>query len=266
MAFTYDTSDAVTVSGIFPVWDEEVKEHFDRQTGWARRIMRCKWDDRAALVLALRGGASLVGGVTINTPAQQYTPYPFMYIDSVDADGVPAEGLTEDGNNIVAYKYARVTALYTSLGFNEGTETGTLSLDYGSDVLRLPDGAAKFSDGSGERLLQPPNKIVPCQSLVFLRRNLATLPTGIILAASAAPLNSAGFFGGAVGSVLFDGGRSFQRMTTAGSTNWDVEYRFKHREKPKWNEDFDSTGAIRPVTKSNGDPLYDSSDLNALTS
>jgi hypothetical protein len=128
----------------------------------------------------------------------------------------------------------------------------------------MPDAAVKFSDGASERLIQPPNKIIPCQSLVYLRRNLAELPTATILAASAAPLNSASFFGGAVGSVLFDGGRSFQRMTTAGSTNWDVEFRFKHRDKPKWSEDFDSSGAIRPIIKSDGNALYDSSDLNAL--
>src|SRR5205085_744165 len=83
----------------------------------ARRTMRCKWSDRANLVLALRGGAQLIGNVTVNTPAQQYPGYPFLYIDSVDTQGVPAQGLDQDGNGVVAYKYARVVALYTYLGF-----------------------------------------------------------------------------------------------------------------------------------------------------
>jgi hypothetical protein len=263
MPFTYDTTDSITVSGISPVWDEGVEEHFDRSTAWARRTMRCRWDQRAALVTALRGGAGLIGNVTIYNPAQQYPDYGGLYIDAVDIEGVPANGLDIAPSGVVAYKYARLRALYTSLGFIDGVDKGFLSLDYGTEIIKLPDGAVSVS-GGGVRLAQSPTKRVPCQTLVYMRRSLATLPTAAILAASAAPLNSASFFGGVAGSVLFEGGRSSTRLTTSGATNWDLELRFSHRDNPRWNQAHDSNGVIQDVTLASGTPLYSSSDLNSL--
>lgn len=291
-----DASTQITIGGV-QCWDEGTQESLGRAKSSAQRTLLCAWTDRVKLIAALRGGGSIVGAVSLFNAAQQYSPdFPFLYIDTVGTEGVGV--LSQDGNGMVAYKYARLTAKYSTIDYIEGAETGTVSIDFANQILTLPRSQSmlKFTDGAMEDL--PPENHPGLRNTIFtiefVRRNLPQFPTTKIKAACDAPLNSDtvsltlptvnpfGLSGGGLGiplggledpnatdfsfepgKVLFEGGKSFRRNTTTSAISYDIAYRMSYNPLG-WDKFFDKTGALRQVVKQNGDPLYASSALMAL--
>ena len=131
-----DSTTAITISGV-RCWDRGTEEHFER-LGYSHAIrsVLCAWGDRLTLVNALRGGAGVASGVYYYNLAAGYPDATFLAFDSVTISGVAGEtGLGVGPNGQVAYKYARLAIKYQTLDYLEGTATGTLSLDYSTEVI-----------------------------------------------------------------------------------------------------------------------------------
>lgn len=253
------TSTSITIGGV-QCWDEEISEEFTRTTARVTRTIRCSWGDRGTLIGYLRGGANQIGNFYIYTNPQAAPGYSWLYTDEVTVarDGAKSQ----DGSGIIAGDYAVLTVTYTPL---IGTQTGAIGLDFGKEIIALPDNSLKFADGSGEPVPGAKAKVIAVIGITQAKLNAASLPISAIIAASAAPLDNSGLFGSSTGTLLFDGGRALRKFTTAGVSNWDIEFRFLCRPALRWDYMYDSTGVARQVVSSTGGAVfYTSSNLNAL--
>jgi hypothetical protein len=269
---TEDGLTAATAVSIFGIqcWDEGTREVIGRGVSYAVRKIKCKWADRIALTQKLRAPSATIGSVVVFSAGASYPAYPQLFCDTVETTGVVGGGgLTTDDVGMVAYKYAQLTATYKTLEFG-GTasyDPNSVGVDFSSQIIHVPQSTSwlKYSDGGMESL--PPEDsppiIIPTATLTVPLRNLAKLPVTAIIAATEAPVNTISVFGSSIGKVFFDGGRSIRRVNVDGSTNWDLDLRFQLRTIP-WNSVVSKTGAVRPVVRQDGSPLYASSDLNNL--
>lgn len=134
-----DSTTAITFLGV-QAWDEGTEENFVR-TGNSTAVctMLCAWEDRVTIVDLIRGGGVEVGAYYYYTPSQVYPDAPFLPFDSIHIEGLPGEdGLNVGPNGLVGYKYARLRITYKSLDYFEGVTTGTMSLDYATHTVALP--------------------------------------------------------------------------------------------------------------------------------
>src|SRR5262249_2323258 len=122
--------------------------------------------------------------------------------------------------------------IYSSLSYQEGTETGVLSVDYGSEWFTLSNStpSLKFSDGTGGDVSTDLNPSLRITTISFkqTRNNLPNIPVNTIIAASST-VNSAVFQGAPAGTVKFDGASSRRRLFANGSPGWDLTYAFTYR-------------------------------------
>jgi hypothetical protein len=264
-----DSSTSITLLGI-QVWDEGTREQFVRaSTSSATRTLVCAWNDRVALINVLRGNVLQESPAVVQySPPAAYPDAPWLFVDTIDVEGIPGEsGLSVGTNGLVAYKYARIRVTYRSLPYLEGTETGVLSVDYGSEWFTLSNSrpSLKFSDGSGEDVSTDLNPSLRITTVAFrqTRNNLPSIPVNQIVAATDT-VNQSSFQGAAPGTVKFDGAASQRRLFSNGSPGWDLTYAFTYRPVG-WNVAYDPVGGWRPVLlKSSGQPPFASYDYNAL--
>lgn len=262
-----DTSTSITLFGV-PVWDEGAVENFGRLHSSATRTLLCRWADRATVIDGLRGGTVIVGGVATFTPPAAYPDAPWLPVDSIDVIGVAGEdGLSVGANGMIAYTWARLKVVYKPPDYNETTETGSLALDFSTEVFSVPQGQPSFQYSFDAAPVPPeacPSIRQTTVTFVRTRRNVAAIPTATILAL-AGTVNAAAFEGAAIGTVRFDGASTQRRLTTAGEENWDITYKFVYRPSG-WNSFFrPSSGTFAPVVSiAGGNPPYPSGDFDQL--
>jgi hypothetical protein len=270
-----DSTTSITFLGV-QVWDEGTEEHFVRVgNSSATRTMLCAWEDRVTIINQIRGGADVIGGFYYYTPSQVYPDAPSLPFDSIHVEGLAGEdGLSVGPNGMVAYKYARMRIVYKTLDYIDGVETGTLSLDYATQFVSLPQSAStyQFPDGTKLAAQDSPPLRRGIVSMVQTRKNLANLPTDLVQSLCGC-VNSAAFLGGAAGTVLFDGAHADRRLTMAGSENWDMTYKFLY-DPIGWSyllqpsttaTSSTAVGTFQLVTRiSDGSTLYPSGDLSQL--
>jgi hypothetical protein len=264
-----DATTAITLFGI-QVWDEGTKETFVRSTASsATRTLVCAWSDRVNLINALRGSVVQESPTMIQyAPPASYPDAPWLFVDTVDVEGIAGEsGLSVGPNGLVAYKYARIRVLYKSLTYQEGSETGVLSLDFGAEWINLSSVTAslKFSDGPGGDVTTDLNPALRITAIAFrqTRNNLPAIPINTIIAASNS-VNLNAFQGAQPGTVKFDGASSQRRLFSNGSPGWDMTYAFTYRSVG-WNVAYDPVNGWRPVAfKASGQAPFSSFDYNQL--
>ena len=270
-----DATTAISFLGV-NVWDEGTEETFVRTgASQATRTLLCAWLDRVTIINQIRGGGSVIGGYYYYTPSQVYPDAPFLPFDNIHVEGVAGDGgLSVGPNGMVAYKYARLRIRYKSLDYIDGQTTGSMSLDYATNLVTLPQSAAtyKFPDGTPLSPQDSPPFRRGIVTFVQTRKNLATLPSSLVqnLCGSA---NSVGFLGAGVGTVLFDGAHADRRLTTTGAENWDMTYKFLF-DPLGWNyvlqpasttTSSSSVGTYQKIVRiSDGSTLYPLADLNQL--
>src|SRR3984957_6901955 len=146
-----DSTTAITFLGV-QAWDEGTEENFVRTgNSTAVRTMLCAWEDRVTIIEQIRGGGSEYGTLYFYTASQAYPDAPFLSFDSIRVEGLPGEnGLTVGPNGLVGYKYARLRITYKSLDYFDGVTTGTMSLDFATQVVGLPRSTPtyQFPDGT----------------------------------------------------------------------------------------------------------------------
>jgi hypothetical protein len=270
-----DSSTAITFLGV-QAWDEGTEEHFVRTgNSTAIRTMLCAWEDRIAIINQIRGGGTQVGSVYYYIPAQVYPDAPFLPFDSIHVEGLPGEnGLNVGPNGLVGYKYARLRITYKSLDYFDGVTTGTMSLDFATQVVGLPRSSPtyQFPDGTPLAPQDSPPIRVGIVTIVQTRKNLAELPTSLVQGL-AGSVNSSTFLGGSAGTVLFDGAHADRRLTTTGAENWDMTYKFLYLptgwnnilQPSSKNSSSTAVGTFQQVTRiSDGSTLYALADLSPL--
>jgi hypothetical protein len=264
-----DSSTSITLLGI-QVWDEGTKEQFVRSTtSSATRTLVCAWTDRVALINLLRGAVLQQSPSVLQfTPPAAYPDAPWLFVDTIDVEGIPGEtGLNVGVNGLVGYKYARIRVTYRSLSYAEGTETGAFSVDFGSEWLTLSSAtpSLKFTDGSAEDVSTDLNPSLRITTIAFrqARNNLPSIPVPLIVSATDT-VNSSSFQGADAGKVKFDGASSQRRIFSNGSPGWDMTYAFTYRSVG-WNVAYDPVGGWRPIKlKATGQPPFGSFDYNQL--
>src|SRR5208282_3420208 len=231
-----DSTTAITFLGV-NVWDEGTEEHFVRiGNSTATRTMLCAWEDRITIINQIRGGAAVIGGYYYYTLSQVYPDAPSLPFDSIHVEGIAGDGgLSVGPNGMVAYKYARIQVVYKTLDYIEGVTTGTLSLDYATQFVNLPQSAStyQFPDGTKLAAQDTPPIRRGIVSMVQTRKNLASLPSSLVQTVCGC-VNSVAFLGGAPGTVLFDGAHADRRLTMTGDENWDMTYKFLY-DPIGWN-------------------------------
>jgi hypothetical protein len=264
-----DSTTSITLFGI-TVWDEGTKEQFVRDTpSSATRTLVCAWTDRVALINALRGAVTQPSPAVIQySPPASYPDAPWLYVDTVEVEGIAGNtGLNVAASGLVGYKYARIKVTYRSLSYQEGVETGVLSVDYGSEFFTLSGLTAslKFSDSTGGDVSTDinPSMRITTITLHQTRNNLPSIPVSTIIAATDT-VNAASFQGAASGTVKFDGASSQRRLFANGNPGWDMTYAFTYRSVG-WNVAYDPVNGWRPVVlKATGNPPFQSYDYNQL--
>lgn len=257
----------ITINGIACSDEGSSKpEHFDIYGGnVVERVLRCAWTDRVALQKYLLGGSVQIGGVTIVNAGQPHPDYDLLFAAEVDIVGEGEKSNT--ATNVVAWERAVLTVKYRPVQYAAGGTVSTTAVDYSSQIITLPrsEPMLKFGDGAAEDLPPEDNPGFQMTTTSFevTRYGLTSVPESLILAAEASPVNSTSIFGRAAGYIKFGGARSFERTISLGGTVIDLSLRFESNSIG-WNYAFDKTGAIRPILKQNGDPLFASSDLNIL--
>jgi len=270
-----DSTTAITFLGV-QAWDEGTEENFVRTgNSTAVRTMLCAWEDRISIINQIRGGGVELGAFYYYTPSQVYPDAPFLPFDSIHVEGLPGEdGLTVGPNGLVGYKYARLRITYKSLDYFDGVTTGTMSLDFATQVVGLPRSAPtyQFPDGTPLAPQDSPPIRVGIVTIVQTRKNLAVLPTSLVQSLAGC-VNSSSFMGGNVGTVLFDGGHADRRLTTTGAENWDMTYKFLYLptgwnnilQPSSKNSSSTAVGTFQQVTRiSDGSTLYSEGDLSQL--
>jgi hypothetical protein len=291
-----DSTTAITIAGV-QCWDAGTEEDFTR-LGRSRAIrsLVCAWADRVPLInavlspLATQGTAAILGIGIFNQP-YAYPQAPWMLLEEVKCKGIGGEtGLSNltlaalDGSSVslVGYKYAAVTFVYASQDY-PAQETGSLSLDFGVETLSAPRSVAAFSYISGSPTGDDPND-VPVEdapplrdtvvTLLRTRKNLTSLPTDLIVATAAAPVNSLPFTmvntpplspsQAAAGTVKFEGVSTHYRTVAGGAAMWDASFRFVYRASG-WNNIYRPGEGYVPIyVKGTSQPYYATSDLNQL--
>jgi hypothetical protein len=164
------------------VWDESVSITYARGNATtAQRNLRCAWSDGPRLAAYLKGGANIIGGVTIYSPAQAFSQdLPNLFPETVNCEG-----------------------------------EGKKDLDFGKEIISLPGDRLKFSSGSDPLPFSVPISI-PTVCVQQSKSGIVILPIPTILGAAAAPLDNSGLFGSQTETLLFDGGRAVRAFTTGG--------------------------------------------------
>jgi hypothetical protein len=264
-----DSSTSIALFGI-QVWDEGTKEQFKRDsTSSATRTLVCTWSDRVGLINALRGAVVQQSPVLVQySPPSFYPDAPWLFVDTIDVEGIPGEdGLNVGTNGLVGYKYARIRVTYRSLPYQEGIETGVMSVDYGAEWMTLSTStpSLKFSDSSGGDVQTDQNPSLRLTTISFrqTRNNLPAIPVSQIIAATNT-VNAATFQGAPAGTVKFDGASSQRRLFSNGSPGWDMTFAFTYRTVG-WNVAYDPANGWRPINlKSTSQPPFSSFDYNNL--
>ncbi|MGA2585207.1 MAG: hypothetical protein ABSG31_18195 [Tepidisphaeraceae bacterium] len=262
-----DTSGTqITLFG-YTCWDEGVKEKFcyDGPSSATRTIV-CMWSDRIGLLNAIRGNVTEISPTVVQiTPPITYPAAPWLYLNSCDVDGIPAGGLTEDANGVVAYKYARIKIFFQSLWI----QSGVLAIDFGTELYSPPHNQSVFT--WNDEL--SPSGPVPASLSPHITINRATLripvtgqfsiPRNQIIAAKDS-VNTNTFWDFPPGTVHFEGANSVRRMLANGQLAYDITYNFTWRSVG-WNVGYDPANGWRPIKyTASGEPPYPNYDFAQL--
>lgn len=260
-----DASTSITIGGV-QAWDEGTEEDFNKLASSAVRRLCCAWGSRGTLTTFLLGGTTQNGVIQTLSPPARYPDASFLIADSVRITG---EGvLSVAASGMVAYQWAHLEVFYKTSDLELLSEDiGTLSMTGSSQIIMPSQAEPTFKWSSDNKDLPPeatPGVLVPTIEFTKTRRNLATIPTAMILSLMD-HVNSSTFEGASAGKILFTTPNSSARITPAGLRNIDMAYTFIYH--PYGHNKFlrPSTGTWDSiVTKVGSNPPHLSGDLSLL--
>ena len=198
------------------------------------------WADRAAFAEVLLGYTNAVGHVPIRCEAQRFPGYEYLYCQKAEIAGL---GEASQGEEMIAYPRARVTAEYSPLRTGSSVSEGPASeedeglhleesWDFAGETLAVPGATFQYSD-TGEKLFEPVGVMVAMVELTLTSESEPELPAAAIRACLG-KVNATSWYGASAEHVLFLGASGRRVITSAGSQAWRLCYRFRERQV-SWN-------------------------------
>lgn len=216
-----DTTTAITVAGVFPVWDEGASERPSRKGSTATRRLLTLWELRWQLASALIGQGAGSGLLVSITAAEQYPDAPWLFAHEVDMEGVGKQ--TEGANGQIAYEWARLTVEHRSLEASfSGGISGSLQIDFAADALSVPQDEATFKWESDDEDVPPeasPQLSIAVAQLTIPQRDLPEIRGRVPnILALFDHVNEDTLFGAPAGHMLYKGCRSIGRVMDPGGS------------------------------------------------
>ena len=228
---------------------------------WAQRFQAAQG------LLGLSVSTSIGGLITFNNPYQ----YPEMATSYASHVAIKGVGPPTQGPIQFAFAQAKLAVTFSchpwsfaglsANAFNSQIDPehpyiyAEQSLDFGSEWITVP-GKSVYWKSSGLPLGQdtPWGFRSPIIHMRISIKYMPYIPAAAIIAASAAPINSATYLGCAAGYLLFGGAPTQITRMSDGSLTQTADYTFSYRPiapwdytyngaKPGWDQVLDSTGA-----------------------
>jgi hypothetical protein len=137
------------------------------------------------------------------------------------------------------------------------------SISFTSEWITVP-GTNVFYSGTGKQLLdQDWGFRSPIMNFTVSLKNVPYMPTTAALTASAAPINSATYFGCTAGHLLFNGLETHQSFTSDGTYTQTCDFSFSYRPIAPWDYVYGPAGWDRVVDGSSN-PIQTRSDLSTI--
>ncbi len=259
---------------------EAFGESFDILGGpTARKGFLCDWADRYTVATGMLGLSSTThigGSITLLTPLQ-YPERTTMFARHIEIRGVgpPTQGVVQLQwpKAVLSVEYACLPWSFPGIdypGFNQIDPThpyiwAEQNFSFGSEFITVPGKAVKFAI-SGKPLQQDWGFSSPKLDMQITLKNVPYMPSTAVLAAMAAPVNSALYLGVAAGFLLFNGAETHVTRSSDGTYTQEVTYSFSYRPIAPWDYTFDGTTGIwdQVVAAVGGAPVITRSDLSTI--
>lgn len=227
------------------------------------RIARCLWENWPAAIYELMGTPLVYGGTIVIVGRQHWPGIPILQVDSIDVEGQGRMKKTTWGQG-PGYKYGKLTINYkTQIDEDDenpdGGEPGTYlieSLDYSVEIAVIP--VLVVDDVDPEKAEKPaddvyyPGGVVPKDDPDVIANaekrkktvkrhvriptityqttlpRVPNLPYEAIRTACGR-VNKTQIFGGAPGTVLFDGPQAERESAFFTARFWRVQYKFLYQ-------------------------------------
>lgn len=218
-----------------------------------------------------------LGAIVIANNGQEivYPGDPWPGVPNLLASSVAVKPMGKTGNavswssGVMPYERARLTIDYNTP--NWGSSTGgsgspenepylIQNLDYSCEVLSVP---VKLTDGSNTKELKRHFRIPTITYTVEIPkfRN----PNFTLIGDLSGKVNTVAVFGGAAGTVLFDGPKLNREVHLIGEYAWKATYKFIYN-KFGWNKQIhpDTLAWVDIAALSGSNKMYETADLRQL--
>ncbi len=298
MPLDSSTSISITLTGIvggivttqtFQVWDEGTGSVFARDgmesSAWRQIVIA--WTDYPQFVNLIRGGGYYVSGSYAYYSSLVYPTAPtLLCFERIQTDGIPIDGLSNDANSLVAYKYGRARIIYKPVRYPQGANAATMRVNYGVQIVTIPNTSGnplyQFSDGT--KALLPITQRLGTAEIELTLYNCSQIPSATfqpligdinngpftIYAVNSGVTPYGGSFVGDTGTLLFNGPQTVQEVLTTGGTNFTCVYSWSWRSI-RWDFEMVSVGSnagqfLKCTRISDGASLYTLADMTPLLS
>lgn len=234
--------------------DSGIQEGYDPSSGaWAEVVFKCRWEDHLQLVQDLVGTFILITA----TPPSVVAVFPFRYPGSPNLTAQSVTSVKPFGrpkifnsgpfslfppNTWLVAELALVTCRFTFFGAFEnagqdasGKPYTATTIQFGGEVLTLPNTSLQFPDGSWNNTPFPIN--LPSATITQKRFMLPYLPIAqmfsILGGVNVGPWPLGNFIC-PPGTVLFNGGNTEFTLNADATVIQTVDYQFSYRLNP-WN-------------------------------
>lgn len=256
-------------SSLIEIAGESGRMNFSQGRITGTRVAEVDWSQLQDAVKYLLGAIVIAtGGEEIIYPGDVWPGFPNLVASAVDVKGMGKTSNSE-WETIIPHTRARLEVQYTTPQYNSesGGSNGPQadpyiieSLDYACEVLSIP---VKLDDGGNTKEVKRHFRI----PTIIYNLELPTIknPNWSLIRDLSGQINSVAVFGGAVGTVLFDGPKLSREVMTDGTYSWKAIYKFIYN-KFGWNKQIhpETLEWVSVAALSGGNLPYESGDLRQL--
>lgn len=216
----------------------------------ATRELICDWDDRLALMVALKGRSHTAGGRTVLTAPQSYPGFAKALVRDVACDPFSPAPLPNNGNpKDAAYTKALLTVQYETPkyesqgggGEDEGQAFVSESLEPAAEFITLSHEKLWWDAAKTTALAETeaPTKLIRMLDWVYTIHRIDAVPAATF--SLVGKVNDAAVFSRSLQvtfaeeTLLYNPPRLSREWTSEGLPAWSLEYRFTYRPEG-WNK------------------------------
>lgn len=235
------------------------------------RVAEVNFDEAAAAVRYFLGAIVIAsGGQEIIYPGDPWPGFPTLIATSVALKPMgKTENAVDWSSEIIPHARARLTIQYSTptwgessggSGGPEGEPYIVEDVDYSCEVLSVP---VKVTDGSNTKEIKRHFRIPTITYTITIPKMRS--PDWSLIRNLSGKVNSVEVFGGAAGTVLFDGPKLGREFMPDGANAWKATYKFIYNEKG-WNKQLhpDTLTWVDLAALSGSNKMYTEADLRQL--